>query len=314
MVMKETREFDVVVIGAGPAGLTSALYVGRSGRSCVVLERLNVGGQVALTDLIENYPGFSKISGEELAQRFVDHVKLYSIPIEIKEVTRVINKGERKLVVTDDTDYLAKAVIIATGTKPKTLMVPGEKEFYGKGVSYCALCDGNFFKGKPVAVVGGGDSGVKEAIYLSRIAEKVYLIHRRDQLRAEKALQLKAFQIKNIQILWSTVISSINGSDKVESLTLKNIKTDESYTLPVRGVFIYVGLTPNTEIFDIAKDQRDFIMVNEKMMTSIPGVFAAGDCVAQNATGPWGQISTAVGDGAKAAICADEYISQVLKE
>ncbi|MEM3403197.1 MAG: FAD-dependent oxidoreductase [Nitrososphaeria archaeon] len=312
--MKETKEFDIVVVGAGPAGLTSALYTGRSGRSCIVLERLTVGGQVTLTDLIENYPGFSKISGEELAQRLIDQVKLYSVPIEVKEVTRLINKGERKLVVTDETDYIAKAVIIATGTKPKMLIVPGEKEFYGKGVSYCALCDGNFFKEKVVAVVGGGDSGVKEAIYLSRIARKVYLIHRRDRLKAEKALQLKAFQINNIEILWSTVISSINGLDKVDSLTLKNLKTNESYKLPVEGVFIYVGLAPNTSVFDVAKDKYDFIRVNDKMMTSIPGVFAAGDCVVQNSAGPWGQISTAVGDGAKAAICADEYISKVLNE
>jgi len=310
---KPTRKSDIVIVGAGPAGLTAALYAGRSGRSCIVLEKLGVGGQVSLTDQVENYPGFPKISGQELAQRLLDHVKVYDVPIQIEEVQKVIDKGECKVAVTENAYYVSKAVIIATGTRPKKLGVPGEVSFYGKGVSYCALCDGPFYKDKVVAVIGGGDSAVKEAVYLSHIAEKVYIVHRRDRLRAEKALQESAMRSANIEVLWSTVTDSIDGTDHVTGITLSRLTTGEKFHLSLDGVFIYVGLAPNTEIFDVEKDQEGFIKVNGDMMTSVEGIFAAGDCMRQCGGRTWGQISVCVGDGAKASISADEYISRKLK-
>ncbi|MGQ9780683.1 MAG: thioredoxin-disulfide reductase [Nitrososphaeria archaeon] len=310
---RPSKEADIVIVGAGPAGLTAALYAGRSGRSCVILEKLGVGGQILLTDQIENYPGFMKITGQELAKRFLDQVKAYNVPIQIEEVRSVVDKGERKIVVTEKVDYVAKAVIIATGTRPKKLGIPGEDTFYGKGVSYCALCDGPFYKDKVVGVIGGGDSAVKEAIYLSRIAKKVYIIHRRDSLRAEKAVQERAMRVANIEILWSTVATSINGADRVSSVTLNRLKTGERFTLSLAGVFVYVGLTPNTEIFELEKDEQGFIKVDDELMSSVKGIFAAGDCMHQFNGRTWGQISVCVGDGAKASISADEYISKVLK-
>ncbi len=311
MSFLQSEEYDIIVVGAGPAGLTSALYAGRSGRRCIVLEKFYVGGQLPLIDVIENYPGFKRISGSELAQRFEEQVREYGVPIKIEEVLKIVDKGERKIVSTTNGDYVGKAVIIATGTKPKQLNVPGEKEFYGKGVSYCALCDGYFFKNKVVAVIGGGDSAVKEAVYLSNLAKKVYIIHRRDTFRAEKEIQKKAFATENIEILWSTVLTSINGDNFVKSITLKSIKDNREYSLPVDGVFVYIGFTPSTEIFGGLKNDKGFIVVDENMMTSIPGIFAAGDCIVQCKERAWGQISVCVGDGAKAAIAADEYVSKM---
>jgi thioredoxin reductase (NADPH) len=310
----QDKEYDIIVVGAGPAGLTSALYAGRSGRSCIVLEKFSVGGQLTLIDVIENYPGFKRISGPELANRLEEQVREYNVPIRIEEVTKILDKGERKIVKTVEGEYVGKAVIIATGTKPKQLNVPGEKEFYGRGVSYCALCDGYFFKNKVVAVVGGGDSAVKEAVYLSNLAKKVYIIHRRNSFRAEKEIQKKAFATKNIEILWSTVVTSVNGSNFVESLSLKDLENNREYTLPVDGLFIYVGFSPSTEIFEGVKNEEGFIVVDGKMMTSIPGIFAAGDCMVQFKDRAWGQISVCVGDGAKAAISADEYVSKMFSE
>jgi len=225
-----------------------------------------------------------------------------------------VDKGERKIVVSSEGEYVGKAVIIATGTRPRPLNVPGEREFHGRGVSYCALCDGYFFKNKVVAVVGGGDSAVKEAVYLSNLAKKVYIIHRRNRFRAEREIQKKAFATKKIEILWSTTVTSINGKDSVSSITLKSLEDGREYTLPVDGVFIYVGFSPSTEIFDGVKNEEGFIVVDGNMMTSIPGIFAAGDCVVHNRERAWGQISVCVGDGAKAAISADEYISKAFPE
>ncbi|MGD0328919.1 MAG: FAD-dependent oxidoreductase [Nitrososphaeria archaeon] len=300
---KMIREFDIIIIGAGPAGLVAALYAARSVRSCIIIDKLGLGGQVVVTDIIENYPGFKKISGQDLAQKLVDHVMAYDVPIEIKEVQRIVNKGKRKIIVTDGIEYSGKTVIIATGTKPKKLMITGGQEFIGKGISYCALCDAQFFKGGTVAVVGGGDRAVKEAIYLSRLVKKVYVIHRRDSLRAEKTLQKKAFQMKNIKFLWSTDVISVNGSKKVESLTLNRKNTEEQQlTLNVNGVFVYIGVTPCTEVFEVEKDKQGFIKVDGEMMTSIKGIFAAGDCAVHNRDRPWGQISISIGEGAKAAI------------
>jgi thioredoxin reductase (NADPH) len=280
-------------------------------QSCILIDKLGLGGQVVVTDIVENYPGFQKISGQDLARKFVDHVKAYDVPIEIKEVQRIVDKGKCKIVVADGVEYAGKTVIIATGTEPKKLMVPGGQEFSGKGISYCALCDAQFFKGSTVAVVGGGDRAIKEAIYLSRIVKKVYVIHRRDSLRAEKALQKKAFQIKNIKFLWSIDVISVNGSKKVESLTLNRKNTEKQLTLEVNGVFVYIGVTPCTDVFEVEKDKQGFIKVDGEMMTSIKGIFAAGDCAVHNRDRPWGQISISVGEGAKAAISADEYISKM---
>ena len=299
--------YDLIIIGGGPAGLTAGIYAQRARLKTLLLEREIVGGQIAVSDVIENYPGFSSISGAELMENFEQHAKGFGLEIKLTDVTDVQDKGKEKIVKTSEGDLITKAVIVATGAKPRRLGVLGEKEFTGKGVSYCATCDGPFFKGQRVLVVGGGDTAVKEAVYLSKIASTVYLAHRRDQLRAEKIIQEKAFSTPNIKMLLSHILKEIKGKTGIEKVTLQNLKDNTVKELDTEGVFIFVGINPTTDFVDVEKDKQGFIKTDQDMRTSVNGIFAAGDC----RTTPLKQVSTAVGDGALAAYMVEKYIEEL---
>ncbi|MBI3754916.1 MAG: thioredoxin-disulfide reductase, partial [Deltaproteobacteria bacterium] len=285
--------YDLIIIGGGPAGLTAGIYAQRARLKTLLLEKEVIGGQIAVSDIIENYPGFPSISGAGLMEKFEQHARGLGLEIKLTDVTDVQDKGKTKIVKTSEGDFITKTVIVATGAKPKRLGVPGEKEFTGKGVSYCATCDGPFFKGQRVLVVGGGDTAAKEALYLSRIANKIYLAHRRDQLRAEKIIQEKVLSIPNIEMLWSHVLKSMHGKIGVEKAVLQNLKDNAIKELDVEGVFIFVGINPTADFVDVEKDKNGFIKTDQNMQTSIKGIFVAGDC----RTTPLKQVSTAVGDG-----------------
>lgn len=299
--------YDLIIIGGGPAGLTAGIYAQRAKLKTVLLEKEMIGGQIAVSDIIENYPGFPSISGSGLMEKFEEHARGLGLEIKLTDVLIVQNNGKGKIVKTSDGDFTSRAVIVATGAKPRRLGVPGEKEFTGKGVSYCATCDGPFFKGKPVLVVGGGDTAVKEAVYLSRIASKVYLAHRRDQFRAEKIIQEKAFSAKNIEMLLSHVLREIKGKTGVEKAIVQNLKDNATKEIVVEGVFVFVGINPTTDFVDVEKDEYGFIKTDRDMKTSVRGIFAAGDCRIT----PLKQVSTAVGDGAIAAFTAEKYIEDL---
>ncbi len=297
---------DLVIIGGGPAGLTAGIYAQRARLKTILFEREMVGGQIALSDVIENYPGFPSISGMELMQKFEQHARGLGLEIELAEVKDVQFEGDIKIVKTSKGDYPAKAVVVATGAKPRRLGVPGEKEFTGKGVSYCATCDGPFFRGRDVMVIGGGDTAIKEAVFLAKLAKKVYVVHRRDQLRAEKILQERAFNTENIEFLWSHILKEIKGDRFVEEAVVEDLKTGELKTVKAEGIFIFVGINPTTDFIDVEKDERGFIKTTSRMETSRSGVFAAGDCT----TTPLLQVATAVGNGAIAAYEAEKYIEE----
>lgn len=296
--------YDLIIIGGGPAGFTAGIYAQRARLKTMLLEREMLGGQIAVSDVIENYPGFPSISGAGLMEKFEAHARGLGLEIKMADVVDIQDKGKEKIVKTSEGDLAAKAVIVATGAKPKRLGVIGEKEFTGKGVSYCATCDGPFFKGQNVLVVGGGDTAVKEAVYLSKIAGKVYLAHRRDELRAEKVIQEKAFSTTNIEMLLSYILKEIKGKIGVEKVILQNLKDNTLKEIQVEGVFVFVGINPTTDFVDVEKDENGFIKTDRNMQTSVKGIFAAGDCRIT----PLKQVSTAVGDGAIAAFMADRYI------
>lgn len=296
--------YDLIIIGGGPAGLTAGIYAVRYGMDTVVLEKNVMPGQIAATDMVENYTGFTAISGPELMQRFKEHAETVGVKIDSAEVSSIISEDGKKVVVTDSGTLESKTVIIATGANPKKLGIPGEKEFMGKGVSYCATCDAPFYKGKTVIVVGGGESALTDALILSNVVKKVYIIHRRDKLRASRILQERVSRKPNIDIVWDTVPEEIQGKAGVENVILRNLKTRDVYTLQVDGVFVYIGIRPSTEFIDVKKNSSGFILTNEKLETSIPGIYAAGDC---RDTSIW-QVVTAVADGAVAAVSAHEYI------
>ncbi len=298
---------DLVIIGGGPAGLTAGIYAQRYMLKTVLLEKQLVGGQVQLSDVIENWPGIKSISGMELSERFEDHAKSLGLKIEYGEVTGIDERDGKRVVKTTDGEIETRTVIVATGARPRELGVPGEREFRGKGVSYCGTCDGPLFRGKDVLVVGGGDTAIKEAIYLSKLVNRLYVVHRRDQLRAEKILQERAFSIENIEFKWSSLLTRIEGKDGVERAIIHNKKTGKDEAIEVEGVFIFVGIVPNTEFVDVEKDEWGFIKTNQRMETSREGIFAAGDCRAT----PLRQITTAVGDGAIAAYMAEQYVARM---
>ncbi len=303
------REVDIAIIGGGPAGLTAGLYGARATLKTVVLEKQAPGGQILLTDLIENYPGFpGGINPEELSKRMKAQVEEFGGEVIIDEIDGIEREDNLWKVMGWEDEYLSKTIIIATGSEPRKLNVPGEREFTGRGVSYCATCDGPFFKGQPMAVVGGGDSAVSEAIYLTKYASKVYLIHRRDKLRAEGIWQKRAFENPKIEFIWDTVVKEIRGDKKVKELLLENVKTGKMSKLAVEAIFIFIGMNPNVElvkdIVELAPSGR--IKVNMKMETSAPGIFAAGDVIDI----AYEQVSVAVGTGAIAAMSAVEYINR----
>jgi len=301
---------ELIIIGAGPAGLTAGIYAQRAKIDTILLEKLAPGGQAALTDVVENYPGFPEIKGYELIGKFEEHARKFGLKIESgKEVTKVEVEGDVKRVYCGNEVYEALSVIVATGAQPKKLGAKGEREYTGRGVSYCATCDGFFYRDKTVCVVGGGDAAITEALYLSKLASKVYVIHRRDKLRATKILQERAMRTENIEFIWNSTVEEIRGDEKVHSVLLRNLKDGSISELPVDGVFIFVGTQPNTEFIDVEKDENGFIITDEELRTSIEGIFAAGDCRKK----PLRQISTAVGDGALAVHSAEAYLESLKK-
>lgn len=308
--MKPT-DYDLVIIGGGPAGLTASIYAARARLNILVLEKSAIGGQILVTDWIENYPGFPEgLSGADLVMRMADQARRFGVEIETNQVRSLDLAGQMKKLVLDDRTVTAKAVIVATGASPKKLGVPGEEEFYGRGISTCATCDAPFFKNSVVAAVGGGDTAVQESIFLTRFAKKVYLVHRRGALRATRILQERALANEKIEIKWDSVLTAVNGSDAgVEGITIKNVKTGEKSDLAVEGCFVWVGTSPNTSFLDgaVAVDKSGFVVVNAKMETSVPGVYAAGDV--RNT--PLRQVATAVGDAAIAAFQAANYIESL---
>lgn len=303
------KEYDLVIIGAGPGGLTAGLYAARSRLECVALEKRVPGGQITDTERVENYPGFpDSVLGVELGQLMHQQAERAGMEMEYAEVTSLTLEGTYKRVATTEGDYLAKAVIITSGANPMKLGVPGEAELTGRGVSYCSVCDGPFFTDKPIAVVGGGDSAVEEGDYLTRFGSKVTVIHRRDQLRATKVLQERAFANPKMDFRWNTVVEAIRGNNVVAALELRDVKTGEKASLEVPAIFIYVGLRPNIEFLHglIKLDSGGHIAVNLWMETAVPGIFAAGDVRCNSAK----QVVSAAGDGATAAIAAERYIKE----
>ncbi|CAM3281290.1 thioredoxin-disulfide reductase [Sporolactobacillus spathodeae] len=307
---QDEKIYDVIIAGAGPAGMTAAVYAARANMDTLMIERGIPGGQMANTEAVENYPGFESILGPDLSNKMFEHAKKFGAVYAYGDIKEIRDGKDFKIVDCGSKQYKSRTVILTTGAEYRKLGVPGEKELAGRGVSYCAVCDGAFFKGKKLAVIGGGDSAVEEGTYLTRFAASVTIIHRRDQLRAQKILQNRAFNNEKVDFIWDTVCEKINGTDgKVSSLTLKNKKTGETSELPVDGVFIYVGMNPLTAaVKNLAiTDEHGYIVTNEKMETKIPGIFAAGDVRQKELR----QIVTATGDGSIAAENAQKYVEKL---
>ena len=307
----EEKIFDLIILGGGPAGLNAALYAKRGGIDVAIIDTSSVGGQPVNYLEIENYLGFPTIQGWELAEKFEQHIDKFNIQkFQNEEIQNVDLTSTIKTVQTLKNKYLAKTIIIATGASPKKLEIRGEDEYIGKGVSYCAVCDGAFYKNKTVVVIGGGNAAVEEGIYLTKFAEKVYIMHRRDELRADKIIQERAFNNEKIEFIFDSIPLEIVGdSKKVNLIQYKNVKTGEIKTLNVDGVFPYIGFSPNTEFFNaqLVQDEFGFIRVDENMRTSEVGVFAAGDVRRT----PLRQVITAVADGAVAGMSAVKYLEEV---
>ena len=306
--MAET-DYDLVIIGAGPAGMTAGIYAARARMNVLLLEKAVPGGQILVTDWIENYPGFPEgISGFDLAEKMRVHAQELGLKIETAEVHSLNLSETKKEIVLKDKSITAKSLIIASGASPRKLGI-GEEKFMGKGISFCATCDAPFFKEKTVVAIGGGDTAVQEAIFLTKFATKVYLIHRRDELRATKILQERAFENDKIEIIWDSVATGVEGFFGVEGVKIKNVKTNEEKTLKADGCFIWVGILPNTSFLNesLKTDETGFIQADKNMQASVPGVFAVGDV----RDTPLRQVSTAVGDGAMAAVSAEHFIENL---
>lgn len=306
--------FDIIIVGGGPAGLTAGLYTSRARLKSLLIEKALPGGQVMTVERVENYPGFEEgISGIELGQRMERQARRFGLEIIQGSVTEVsLHNKIKKILLEDAQVYEAKALIIATGANPKPLGIEGEERYRGRGVSYCATCDGAFFKGKNIAVIGGGNSAVQEAIFLTRFAEAVYIVHRRDELRATRIIQEEAFANPKIKFIWNSAPEKIDGGETVNALFLRNVMTGETSRLSVEGVFIYIGYIPNTGFLKglVKLDEGNYIITDEEMSTSVPGIFAAGDVRAKSLK----QIATAVGDGATATYSAEKYIEENLRD
>lgn len=304
------NSYDIIIIGGGPAGMAAGMYSARAALKCLLLERGMPGGQASTTDMIENYPGFKEgISGPELMMNMHQQASRFGLETKFGEV-RAIKKINDEFIVDFSGEQLrAKAVIYAAGTESIPLGVPGEQQFRGRGVSYCATCDGAFFRGLQVAVVGGGDSALEEAMFLTRFASKVYLIHRRDKFRATKVVQERLKNFLQIELLMNSIVTSVEGDQKLEALILKDVNTGQEKKLAVDGLFVYVGSVPNSQLIKnlVKTDNRGFIYTGQDMQTDLPGLFAAGDVRVT----PLRQVVTAVSDGAVAAVCAEKYIENL---
>ncbi len=299
--------YDIIIIGSGPAGLAAGLYAARGQMRTLILEKGGFGGQIATSWEVENYPGApADTTGPSLTERMREQCVDFGVEFQTEEFKYFEKTGQTFEVTTSSTVYQTKAIIVATGAQPKLLGCPGELEFRGLGVSYCATCDANFFRNLEIAVVGGGDTAIEEAIYLTKFASKVTVIHRRDKLRAAKVLQERAMENEKIRFVWDSVVEEIKGEGLVQSIVVKNVKDGALTEIPVQGVFVYVGQIPHTQYFigTLEKDARDYLITDEDMCTNIPGVFAAGDVRRKSLR----QVVTAAGDGAIAAVSAIKYI------
>lgn len=299
--------YDIIIIGSGPAGLSAAIYAQRACLDTIVIEKNGIsGGQVLNTWEVDNYPGFPGVTGFELSRQFREHANKLGARVVQDEVVQVELSGNVKKVVCEEETYEARCVILASGAHHRTLEVPGEEELRGAGVSYCATCDGAFFRGRTVAVVGGGDAALEDAIFLARMCEKVYIVHRRDKLRGAKRLQERLQALENIEFVWNSETAAIEGSGQVEALRLRQTKTGEEKRLDVDGVFIAVGIAPESELYagQLELDEQGYIRADESGQTSVPGVFAAGDV----RTKALRQILTAASDGANCVASAERYL------
>ena len=308
----EKLEFDTVILGGGPAGFSAGMYAARGAVSTAIVDISMLGGQPSNYLELENYPAMKRIGGFDLMEKFEEHADMFGVQkFPMQEIESVDLISNPKVITTKEGIFKAKSVIIATGAKPMKLGVKGELEYIGRGVSYCAVCDGSFYQDKVVAVVGGGNSAVEEAMYLTKFASKVYIIHRRNELRADKIIQERAFKNDKIEFVWDSVVEEVCGEDLVTHLVIKNVKTNEISNLKTDGVFPYIGMLPNIDNINgqIAQDARGFILTDETMKTSVEGVYAVGDV--RNT--PLRQVITAASDGAVGAVYATKYV-QALKE
>jgi len=311
--MSEEKIYDVIIAGAGPAGMTAAVYTSRANLSTLMIERGIPGGQMANTEDVENYPGFESILGPDLSTKMFEHAKKFGAEYAYGDIKEIMDHGEYKTVVAGSKQYKAYAVIISTGAEYKKIGVPGEKELGGRGVSYCAVCDGAFFKNKELVVVGGGDSAVEEGVYLTRFASKVTIVHRRDSLRAQKILQDRAFANEKVDFIWNHTVKEIKGKDgKVGSVMLVSTLDGSEQEFKADGVFIYIGLDPLSKPFVNLgiTNEHGYIETNELMQTKVPGIFAAGDIREKSLR----QIVTATGDGSIAAQAAQVYVEELKEE
>lgn len=308
--MSEVLEFDTVILGGGPAGLSAGIYAARATGNIAIVDVSMFGGQPSNYLELENYPAFPIVGGYDLMEKMEEHADKFGVnKFPMEEIQKIDLISTTKIIETLTHTFKAKSVIIATGAQPKKLGVKGEKEFLGRGVSYCAICDGAFYRDKTVAVVGGGNAALEEAMYLTKFATKVYVIHRRNEFRADKIVQNLAFKNEKLEFVYDTVVNEINGEDTVKSLVIENIKTNETSTLNVDGIFPYIGFLPNTDLINgqVEQDSNGFIITDETMKTSIDGIFAAGDVRKT----PLRQVITATSDGAVAAVYAGRYVESL---
>lgn len=311
--MAEEKIYDVIIIGAGPAGMTAAVYASRANLATLMIERGIPGGQMANTEEVENYPGFETILGPELSTKMFEHAKKFGAEYAYGDVAEIIDGEEYKVIKAGSKEYKTRSIILTTGAEYKKMGVPGEKELGGRGVSYCAVCDGAFFKQKHLVVVGGGDSAVEEGVYLTRFAEKVTIVHRRDKLRAQKILQDRAFANEKIDFIWNHTVKEINEKDgKVGSVTLVSTEDGSEQEFQTDGVFVYIGMVPLTAPFKNLGilNEQGYIVTNEKMETSVKGIFAAGDVREKMLR----QIVTATGDGSIAAQSVQHYVEELVEK
>jgi thioredoxin reductase (NADPH) len=307
----KTEVYEVIIIGGGPGGLTAGLYTSRARLSTLLIESALFGGQMTTTELIENYPGFPQgVTGDELSRLMEDQAKKFGMKTVTQEVVKVSLEGDMKVVQTYESAYRCEALIVSTGAEYRKLGVPGEKEFAGKGVSYCATCDGAFFRDSQIVVVGGGDSALTEALFLTKFARELTIIHRRDALRGTKIYQERALASPKIKFLWNSIVQEIKGDSTVRSINVKNVKTGEIKEVETEGVFLFVGLVPRTQFLKgvVQMDEAGYILTNEDCETPTKGILAVGDCRKKLLR----QIATAVGDGATAAFAAEKFLE--LKE